>query len=382
MLNQFSHRKRNDVYGKALRLPTGETIQQDNSGGLTVKNVFGQVIKTIDTKDNETLYQWSGDNQLIRAILPSGAVLDNSREKQCAVLPDGTLRVRRLTTSGQQYEQDIRLDGSSLIYDEKGRIYLLKANLDVQYRRLYAVLNNLRATRLITNDQRQNMCDAYHALVRRVALEEITDTQAAQTVFHINRLLESCGNSPLGAQVCFMLSHELMFFSALPDETENSDGLSVLIGHLFRYRPDHAAMLVAEMSMYKRYITASGITVKYTEELMHPSVRKNKEWATATAPQKRFAESNKFLRVVLVNIVEKSRMARRASKENLALLDEVRRALSTREFGRVFARELAELFEHVTGMSAVGLEFTARKEVEKLDRAIPSRSGHNSSVVA
>ncbi len=390
-------RRRRDVYGQALRFPAGESIQQDNSGGLSIKNRSGNIVKTVDRFDRETVFGWNPEGQMISVALATGEsfkkiengswvrILDNGKLQVSAyefsVLRDGTLRIGYGTANGSRFFRDSRLDGSATMLNEKGRLLALKADLASQHERLYKILDNLLRERLINNDQRQGMCDAYHALVRRVCLEEISKTQAAQTVFHINRLLEAGGNSPLGAQLCFMLAHELMFFSALPNEADTSDSLSVLIAQLYRHQPQQAAMLVAEMNIHKRYVTASGLTVKYIDELMHPVSRKRHEWS-APGQQKRFAESNRFLRVILVNIVEKSRIAKRAQKENLALIDEARRAFTTREFGRVFGRELADLFEHVTGTAANGLDFSSRKEIEKWDRANDAFNGHNSSEVA
>lgn len=390
-------RRRRDVYGQALRFPEGVSIQQDNSGGLSIKNRSGNIVKTVDRFDSETLFGWSPQGQMISVTLASGEhfkraddgswakILDNNRLQVTAlefsVLRDGTLRVAYGGAEDSRFFRDRRLDGSESILNEKGRLVALKADLKGQFERLYRILDNLLRERLINNDQRQGLCDAYHALVRRVSLEEITETQAAQTIFHINRLLECCGNSPLGAQLCFMLAHELMFFCALPDEADKSDSLSVLIAQLYRHQPQQAAMLVAQMSMQKKYVTASGLTINYIDELMHPISRKRNEWTSAGA-QKRFAESNRFLRVILVNIVEKARIAKKAQKENLALLDEARRAFSTREFGRVFARELADLFEHVTGLPAAGLDFSTPTETVTWGRANGAGNGHNSSEVA
>jgi hypothetical protein len=391
-------RKRHDVYGDAFRFPAGETFHQDNAGGLWIKNSSGLIVKTINRYEAETKFVWEVEsNELIGVVLPDGQPYKKRNEvwyrvaesgtleetdKTFRVLADGTLRVCYESAHGMRFAQDIRLDGSVVMLDERCRQVGLRVQLEVQRERLYKTLDNLRKVRLITCDQRQGLCDAYHAVTRRVALEELTEAQAAQTVFHITRLLENGGSSAFGAQVSFMLAHELMFFSALPDEAEDSDGLSVFIGHLFRHMPEHAAMVVADMSIFKKYITSTGLTVHYVEELMHPITRREKEWQCAAAEQKRFMESNRFLRVVLVNIIDRSRMARRSYKENLTALADSKRAMSTREFGKVFTRELSELFEHVTGASGASLDFTAKKEAEPLERAFAFAAGNNASEVA
>lgn len=394
--------KRRDVYGQAMRFPTGETYFQDNCGGLAIRDAEGRVVKTIDRLDRETRYEYKPDGSLVRVRMVDGRVFEKLESgcwtlalksgsfkevnNEFCVLDDGTLRVAYISASGARWHRDCRLDGSATIVNERGRITMLKADLKVQAKRLYAVLDTLRRERMISAEQHQSMCDAYHALTRRVLLEELTDTQAAQVLFHICRMLENAGASQFGTQVCFALAHELMFFSALPDEADNSDGLSVLIGHLFRHRPEQAAMLVADMSVYRHYNTASGLLIKWVDELMHPVTRRCREWSTPNSGElqkPRFQESNRLLRVVLVNIVEKARIARRAAKENLAMLDEARRAMSTREFGRVLKRELSELFEHVTGDSGQGLDYTSRKEMEKeLAGSIEPKSGQNVIEVA
>jgi hypothetical protein len=385
--------KRKDLNGRCLRFPTGEVIAQDNSGGLIVRNRSGNICKTVSRQGAETHFDYDFNNRLVRVSLHSGNAYVCAEDgiwselragKECVrtelefrLLTDGTLRVSAISQTGKPHCQDYRLDGSSIKINEKGRTTAISADLDVQRQRLYTILDNMQREHLILGDQRQALCDALHSLHRRVALDEITETEAAKTLYHIAQLLESGGHSPLGAQQCFLLAHELVFFAACPDFADNSDALSCLIAELFRRHPSHAAMLVADMSVHKRYVTSGGWTIKYVEELMNPHVRRKSEWASMVE-SRRFIESNRFLRVVLVNIVERLRLADRAS--NVALLDERRRMFSTREFGRVFERDLGRLWQQMTGLQC-DLDFNSfrkvRTDLEDDDRKVErlSQSG-------
>lgn len=355
-------RKRRDITGQAMRFPAGETIFLDNTGGLTVRDRQGRIVKTISRNESEIQFEYDSDRMPVTALLPSGQRIEKGQFK---ILNDGTLRLPVTTASGVISYRDFRLDGTVCLVNEKGRLTHLRVDIETQKAKFYAILDNLMRERIIKGEQHQHICDTMHALMRRIALDEITETEAAQTVYHINRLMESCGHSALTAQVCFMLAHELMFFSAFPDYTDKRDGLSALIGQLFRKCPSQAAMLVADMSLYRRYVTGCGITVNYIEELMSPLSRKQQEWTCSTDRPGKFLESNKFLRVVLVNVAEKLRITKRANKENLALLDEHRRSFSTKQFGKVFDRELTDLFQAVTGRPAQGVAFLFQTAAEE-----------------
>jgi hypothetical protein len=395
-------RRRRDIWGSTLRFPMGDTIFQDNAGGLIVKNRLGRVVKTVDRYEREFQFDWNSAGELVRVwtpgevkyvkledenqwikIYPDQTIERTERDFQ--VLPDGALRTAFSTISGARYYRDLYLDGSSAVVSEHGRIRELQADLEVQRERLYTTLDALHRERRINYEQRQGVCDAFHALLRRVALEELSESQAAQTVFHICRLLESCGTSPLGAQICYMLSHEIMFFAALPDEAPSSDGLSALIRHLYRMCPEQVALLVADMSINHSYTTISGYSIKYVDELMHPISRRMKEW-TVTDTDRRFVESNRFLRVVLVNVTSRMIAERESAREsNVADINSARsrqRSLSTREFGRVQTRELSQLFQEVTGVSGAHLTFETARDTEAPARSKECSKGHNSTVVA
>lgn len=376
-----SLRKRRDVYGATVRFPFGDTMVQDNAGGIIVKDRTGRITKTIDHNDKETKYEHDAQGNLVRLELPTGerfSKIENQRfwfrlhpdsilertSKRFSVLSDGTLRVTCHTTKGTVYHQDSRLDSSKLVINEFGRITQLETNLEVQILRLYNVLDNLTRERRIKSEQRQGACDALHALLRRVALDEIASQQAAQTIFHICRLLEMSTSSPLAVQSSYVLAREILHFAALPDECDSSDGLCMLIGELYRKAPEQVANLVADMGVRGSYSTMTGVAVDYVDELMHPIARRMNEW---TVPEnlEESVESNRFLRVVLVNIIQKSRFER-----VVATGADARRSLSTREFGMVRERELLDLFEQITGQRATGVMLRRRPEKSKvIDRA-------------
>jgi hypothetical protein len=157
-------------------------------------------------------------------------------------------------------------------------------------------------------------------------------------------------------QSCYVLSREIMYFAALPDECDSSDGLSMLIRELYRKAPEQVANLVADMGVRQTYSTMTGISVEYVDELMHPIARKANEWTLAENVEE-VVESNRFLRVVLVNICQKSRLERVVTS-----VADVRRSLSTREFGMVRERDLLDLFEQITGQRAMGVMLREQPE--------------------
>ena len=367
--------KRRDLHAQMLRFPTGEAIIEDNGGGLSVRDSLGNIVRTISRNQQQIEFKYDGTRLIEVSVVGGGkfrATADLKWEAQqkdgsfapCSdgfrLLQDGTLRLGTVTPAQKYYFRDLFLDGSIRIADERGRTLSLKTDFEVQRQRLFVVLDNLQRERLINSDQRQSMCDAFHALARRVLLEEVTQVQAAQTIFYLARMLESSGRSPLGAQVCFMLAHEVMFFAALPDMADRTDGLGSLIQQIYRHEPARAAMIVADMSMYKRYVTASGVAIQYNESLMHPRYRKVHEWSDTIKSTPSFPESNDLIRVVLVNVVERIRLAQRTNDANMSLLDKRRRAFTTKEFGRIFDREFAALYQEVTGKSAEGIVFAAK----------------------
>lgn len=381
-------RRRRDVYGATVRFPLGDSIVQDNTGGLVVKDQFGKIIKTVDRHDKETHYDYNFGGELIRVDLPNGesfAKIENNEwikvhsdriiertNKSFDILPDGTLRILCATNNGVKYLRDISLDGSESVINEHGRITSVRTDLKVQIARLYTVLDNLHRERRINFEQRQGACDALHGLLRRMALEEISEEQAAQTLFHICRLLEASTISPFGVQFCYMLCREILYFAALPDEAQAPDGLCALIRELYRRHPEQVANLVTDMGVSKSYATMSGVVVQYVDELMHPISRRMQEW-TIMEDGGQTIESNRFLRVVLVNVLHRSRLDR------VPNTSDPRKALSTREFGRVKSRELGELYEQVTGFKAEGITFKAPQAKEDLERSIPFIGGQNTT---
>lgn len=378
-------RKRKDLSGQTLRFPTGEAMSLDNSGGLIVTNSQGQIVKTVSRTGAETSFSYT-DIQLSTVEMHNGrSYMKNEHglwfeqvrgarivetNLEFRVLLDGTLRVAYKAAEGRYH--DYRLDGTAILVNEKGRISALSTGLEVQHARIYATLDNMQRERLIDAEQRQAICDAMHSLSRRVALEEITSVEAGKTMYHVGRLLEASGRSPLSAQQCFMLAHEVLFFSACPEFAENTDALSCFIQKLLKYHPSHVAMLVAEMSIYKRYVTAGGWLINYVEELMNPRIRRNSEWTCSKDAGSRFMESNRFLRVVLVNVVERLRLAERST--NVALLADHRRMFTTREFGRVFGKDLNRLWQEVTGFEPTGLDFSDFKTKDQSDNAPEEQS--------
>ena len=371
-------RKRRDLHAQMLRFPTGEAIVEDNAGGIAVRDSLGNIIRTISRNQQQIEYKYEG-TRLTQVKIAGGATFRSRPDLKWEVeqkdgsfaicsesfrlLQDGTLRIGTVTAGQKYHFREIFLDGSVRMADERGRTLSLKTNFEVQRQRLFVVLDNLQRERLINSDQRQSMCDAYHALARRVLLAEVTEAQAAQTIFCLTRMLESSGRSSLGAQVCFMLAHEVMFFAALPDMVDRTDGLGSVIQQIYRHEPARAAMMVADMSVYKRYVTSSGLAVQYNETLMHPHYRKQHEWSDTFKATPSFPESNNLIRVVLVNIVKRTRLAQRTNSDNRALLDKRRRAFTTKEFGQVFDREFASMYQEVTGKAADAIVFAAKPKL-------------------
>jgi YD repeat-containing protein len=381
-------RKRRDIYGSTVRFAHGDSIVMDNVGGLVIKNQHGRIIKTIDRHDQETRFGWDLGGELTRIDFPDGQCfakiefdewikvhpdqIIERTAKAFAVLPDGTLRTTCYTNNGVRYYRDARLDGSEAVINENGRITAVTADLKVQTARFYAVLEHLHRDRHINYVQRQGACDALYGILRRVSLEEITELQAAQTLYHLCRLLESCSTSALGAQCSYMLSREILLFAASPDLASAEDGLSTLIRELYRRHPEQVANLVADMGVEKSYATMNGVVVEYVDELMHPTARRLTEW-TISETHDESVESSRFVRVVLVNILEKSRLQR------ITKAADAHRSLSTREFGRVKSRELADVYEQITGFAAEGISFKAPNQTDLVECSIGFSKGQNKS---
>jgi YD repeat-containing protein len=390
MRGAHAMRKRRDIYGSTVRFPHGDSILMNNAGGLIIKNQYGRIVKTVDRNDRETTFGWDLGGELSRVDLPDGqsfAKIENNEwikvhpdqiiertAKEFAIKSDGTLRTTCYTNSGVKYYRETLLDGSESVINENGRITSISTDIQVQMTRFYVVLENLHRERHINYIQRQGACDALHGLLRRVALEEITEDQGAQTLYHLCRLLESSSTSALGAQCSYMLSREILFYAASPDQASVQDGLCALIRELYRMHPEQVANLVADMAVSQSYATMNGVTVKYVDELMHPTARRLTEWTIAEEHDEA-VESNRFLRVVLVNIINKSRIVRMPNQPD------PRRDLSTREFGRVRTRELTELYEQVTGFKAEGLLFKSPKQTEVLECSTVFATGKNRMVV-